>query len=281
MYLAAPMNRGAVLSFRVSNGLVFVDSVFYRFIVDTGAATLRMSVDFDNMLSDGSTVLRDDMLGVDYTITHRDGSQTGVQFTGDPGYDYAVNAMCFGEGVVGIIAKDTYLDRSKPAHYALGIGDCYKGGKMEFIDVCGFEVLGGPDKLLLCGADRALMYNVNQLAMLPVIMVRYDTGEALALDWDGTAITAKNVAEYTDGSGFIRDDNRDGFLYPVGTAGRYAAFVLSKPCSLVIFDMFTLESRIVLTEDELKRARDRITELSAGSAGVEILGQVMRAVPIE
>lgn len=36
-----------------------------------------------------------------------------------------------------------------------------------------------------------------------------------------------------------------------------------------------------LTEDELDRAKGRITELSAGCASVEILGQVTRAVPLE
>ena len=36
-----------------------------------------------------------------------------------------------------------------------------------------------------------------------------------------------------------------------------------------------------LGEEELPRAQDRITELSAGSATVEILGNVLRAVPME
>lgn len=247
------MIRGqdTLTSMAVKPGKVILNYLLASFVIDTQRGVISPAED-DVTLYDGSVDWLDED-DVDYIYTDADGKKTEVVLIGDPGYEYIPRCIDFDWDAAAISVYESGT-HNRPVRFAMGFADGYDTGSMEFVDMGTYVASGGPNMARLCGSNSAIAYNKATLLMYPLLLVRRDTAEALALMWDGETMTGVNVNDLIDESGTVSVKGYDyrylSFL-DVSDDGRYAAFIESGSGDLLVMDIETLETRCLMTQAEM------------------------------
>lgn len=214
-------------------------------------------VDACALLDGGRYVTAGEDTGM-YVIHNPDASTVDVEYAFDPGFECGVIGLGFGQDSAAVIAVEQTASRNAVAGFTVGfIDSCGVGSVSGYVDVGRFILSSGPDEALVCGPGTAIVFKRAALPVYPPVLVDSAAGEARALVWDGSAMSAIPTDELAGESGAVSvKDVTDRYLYPLGVSddGRYAAFVESRQGDLLITDITTLETRLAVSGDDIEAA---------------------------
>ncbi len=243
----------AYSSYSAAGNHILVNTRGFLYLVDTKNATIRPAAG-TQVLEDGSNVVWN--IGTyEYIVIAPDGSENYTEFTGDPGYAFALSAVDIDSDTAVCVARDIQLNRDGSNRYCIGFMDAEN---TAFVNIGGYKVLSGPDCVIACGQDVAIAYSKAGALFYPVVLASRSDKMASVLCWDGTVAKAIPVEECTNAEGFtVKPEDALG-LIPLGVSndGRYAAFIVIDTCDILMMDLETLEVHTLL---EYSTVSDTIT----------------------
>lgn len=230
---------------------LLVTTNYYVFLIDTERCTIR-PMPADHLLDTGECVAVTRDIG-GFTFTSPDGGTREVYVEADVGYDCYVSGFGFDGASAVLLAHDINVSLDTPQAYsAIFVEDINDGKDAAAVLLGNFKPLGGPDSAVLCGEDRAILYNRSRLTIEPVLLADRN-GSVQALMWENGGMRAYAPDEVRGEDGYLEFTENGAPLIPIGASddGRYAAFAACDEWSnIVMVDLDTFESYVLIDGNE-------------------------------
>ena len=252
-FFTAAMNSVRYSNYYISGNYVLLNTQSCVLLIDTENAVMRPA-GWGAVTEDG-TVIETIIGTTSYKMTFRNGIVTEVPVSADPGYDWYIAGLDYKDGYAAVVMREAAVSIDAPEAYsACFVDDVSTGEGSNIVDIGRYRALLGPDSVIVCGKETAILFSAQMAVQYPPVLIRDGSDAATVLAWDGEKVAEYQLNEALNADGQMCYPEGSGFVIPFGSSadGRYAMFLVeSYYYDIVITDMKTMKSHVLIKGDAI------------------------------
>lgn len=260
---------------------VLLEARKFSFLIDLQNNEIRPAVNAFRLLDNGRYLRRmrwADEFG--YEICEPDGTVVEtVDLSGiRPEDPFSAKLTVQDDSVAGLFITGKYDHKNRTPIRHCVVWREADGSASAQIDLGNYVFPEGPDSLLLLNGNAAIAYNTS----LPLINLFVRRDGVLALQWDGSAMTAVPLEEIMAEDGTVPMGEK--YFYPIGASanGEYAALWVEE--GILMMNVETLETNMILSQSDLDAVGMDMYALGAAcwnggeylGGGIQYLARIIR-----